>query len=999
MTVLSLLNGTWEYQFEDESDVGATTGTRMIKYNHGPVITTNDLYSAIAGATDEFQAMGFKNPMLPVTPNQFTLENQAFISRASTEKLKEGTIRANWTINDSVDTDGNGVYRVPYTPDTPFTSADIGMEVNQTTSLDSGTLLDFEVEPDGTSVLWIRPDDCSAGGDLFATTEVITSDGGGVTAATVAATNGWSTYTAIQAIGSVPTATEVYVVQDRIKLANSVSAAGFQFWGTDPSIALGIISVLIRTQNAESDADYTADADLEVFARKYGALYDNFRLRVVAGGFSALPLASAPDVNNTTGYRTVIGDNDATGTWTVGNAIYSGLSEADQVWTYDLSTTTFADVTTDFNDAGADDVLPFPASNEIGDYFVIGFDKPFSEVVIDIGTQVGLTGTLDWQYWDGAWQDMDSEDDTSTGFTDGTDTYRITWDIGLQVGWIRNIINDGESLYYIRAIVSDEYETAPDITQGWIGGYSAAAKKGVITGGGVGTLTGTDPEIEYYPIGDLSAFAVSDEIYEWNFTLGADTAANFMTAEAPFDKVAGPAGANSAAITITQQAVGADWTGDGTNEPYSITIDCNAQAVANVYERLKFVCRRGQDDGFWANTCLIPGEQWRGIEAAVYYDDPQVSDFTEGENITSTNWTARVIGDGDTGEGTYEGMAQIYITVADQQTSIESLADNEIITGVSSSGTVVVDTSAGAGGSIVTHASIKAAPFGSFTGTQVFGAPGVYFTNLGVGDSQAYLLTDDLGNPREAPNLVAFTVTNLWAQDRIFVARDDSNGGVIDKDQHGGVAANTDLADTEVICANVLDSAVPAVGFIRIVDLSTQQEHKYWYDSIDRAAKTFTLNTVTNSAAQATTTTTLLVGDATTWDTGTPTEARVGMLIVTDKSEYYEIVTVTDDTHLVIRQVFGSNGTFEPGDTFTINQLIVNYVNPDDKIYDLLLDKESLTGSLGAENSESNSFVYTGSFGTVVQVRHGGDILPFQQNATVEGATSVTAVRAADTIA
>jgi len=326
MTILSLLGGDWTYEFEDEFVSGGSNrvGTRALIYASGVVRTTNEVYSALADALDDFDAMGFKNPMLPVTPNAYTMENEAFISRASSEQLKEGTITADWSISGSAgDLAGNGVIRVPYTESAGFVSGDIGREVVEATSSDSGTLLDFEVEPDGTTVLWIRPSDStpSTGDTWELTTAISTTGGTGAASAHVAATNGQVRYTAIQAIGSVPTATEVYIVQNRFKLGDSVSDTNFQFWATDESLSLGIISVLIRTQ---VDGTLIQAGDLEVYARKYSALYDNFRLNVSAGGFSALPLASAADINNTTGYFTTGTLTGVTGTFTVGNAIYEG---------------------------------------------------------------------------------------------------------------------------------------------------------------------------------------------------------------------------------------------------------------------------------------------------------------------------------------------------------------------------------------------------------------------------------------------------------------------------------------------------------------------------------------------------------------------------------------------------------------------------------------------------------------------------------------------------
>ena len=320
MTTLSLLGGDWLLSFNDEN-VGALTGQaglRKLEYVSGPVRSTNEVYSAVADNADEFQAMGFDNPMLPVTPNAYTMESQYFVPRSSCERLKEGAITANWSV---VTGNGNGVLRVEYTGGTGPAAGDIGRRITQSGTGDTGTLLDYDVDPDGvTTVAWIRPD---TDADTFSGTGALTALGGTMaTTASVAGISGVTQYTAIQAIGSVPTATEVYVVQDRIKLLSSTG--GFQWWDTDTNVSLGIISILVRV----IDSGITiANGDVEVFARRYTSLYDNFRLNVAAGGFQALPLASQPDINNTTGYRTFTGSGGSN-TFDVGNAIYVGSTYA-----------------------------------------------------------------------------------------------------------------------------------------------------------------------------------------------------------------------------------------------------------------------------------------------------------------------------------------------------------------------------------------------------------------------------------------------------------------------------------------------------------------------------------------------------------------------------------------------------------------------------------------------------------------------------------------------
>lgn len=853
MTTIALLGGDWEYQFEDEFVTGGTNrqGTRMLRYVSGAVRTTNEVYSALAAAADDFQAMGFKNPMLPVTPNAYTMENKAFISRKSTEFLKEGTITANWALSASPDGGGNGVLRVPYTGGTNFAAGDIGREVVQAGTGDSGTLLDFEIEPDGTTVAWIRPSDSTpVTGDLFDGTGALTATGGtGSTTSSTAATSGTSQYTAIQAIGSVPTATEVYIVQNRVKLADADTNT-FQFWATDTTASLGIISVLVRTTNAGT---VISAGDLEVFARKYGALYDNFRLNVAAGGFSALPLASSPDINNTTGVYN-FPTTSSTNTFNVGNLIYVGAS------------------------------------------------------------------------------------------------------------------------------------------------FATATKKGVIT-----AVTGTNPTVtvEYYLVGDLTQFANTDAVKEYDPIAQADGDAT-ATAGTPVNNPGGPldTGTGGGNITFTMGDFANDFDNTGSAEPYSLQVNCDAKATGIVYERMKYVTRRGSDNTFWATTTTVPGEQYRGIEAIAYYDTP-TGTLVAGEDLnneTQTAQTMRLVRQNpDTAD---EGVNQAYLALMDLQPSTVTLANNDVLADTGSTDQVLVDT-AGAGGAVLTVVSPKSSPFGTYTGTQIFGAQGVHFTNLGAGDAQNYILTDDLGTLRSPPNTISFTVTNTRAGDRILVARDTGVAGVIDKDQFGGMTV-TAASATSITVGGSIDSEVPAAGYIRVVENTLQQEHKYTYSSRTTGASgVFTLKAITPGTSTAGTSSTKLFD--TTNASFITDGVEVGMLIQnTTGSSTYEVVSIDSASELTIRHLYGTDN-FTTANAYTINETIQAYAVTDD-LFDLILDIEEDVGTDGSPGSASNTLVKTpaANFGVVVQVRQGGlgGILPFELNQTQgDGNTSVTAVRTPDTIA
>jgi len=878
MTTISILNGDWEILLDDEKNMDggtlASAGMRTIrKAVAAPtIVTTRTLYSAVADAMDDFVAMGFRNGMLPTTPNAFTLENKYFMPRSSAEYLKEGAVTAEWGLTNSPDTNGNGILKVQYSvgAGANFVSTDIGrrvIKVGGTDAGDTGTLLDFDIDPDGTLCAWIRPDDSDpATGDLFddGTTGTInvTGDGGtgnvDVSAAGVAGTTQWS---AIQAIGSVPTATEVYVYQDRIKLPDS--AGGFQWWETDPDVSLGIISILVQVKDSGTTI---ADGDVEVFARRYTALYDNFRLNVAAGGFSALPLASAPDINNTTGYR-VMTLSGATGTFDVGNGIYQGGS-----------------------------------------------------------------------------------------------------------------------------------------------GWSDADVKGVITA--VDDTTPASPIIEYYLVGDLDDFTnVATTEYDFDTGLDGDAAATGVSSlpaansGGPTDVAAGEGGS----VTIALGGFLVDHTGDGVTEPYSIEVDCQGNVpIAKVYERIKYACRRGapNTDLFGAGV-NVPGESYRGLDGVFEYDAETggPDGLTAGDDVATTTggntWTGRLLNQNDSN-------SPAYITVTDQQTSIDSVVDDDVI--FDENGLGVNDVTVNAGGSVglQTFTSPKASPFGTFTGSQIFGARGVVYVNPNTGDEQAYILTDDLGVLRNPPNTVSFTVTNTAALDRILVARDTGTSGIIDKDQFGGIETSTQPADTFngegdslIRVAGNIDVEVPQVGYVRIVENTLRQEHKYEYTSRSAGGAVgtdeFTLTAITNSSVTSTDTTGPEYTFTDTLANFTGEGVNPGMLIRnTTTGEFFEVQSVDSATQLTVVEIHSNGGSgWTATDGYTINKLIQDYATSDD-VYDLILDLEA------SGTSVSNTFTKTlaSNFGVVVNVRQGKVILPFTLNQTQgDGSTVVTVVRQPDTIA
>tara|TARA_R110000803_G_scaffold28011_6_gene65085 strand:- start:750 stop:3326 length:2577 start_codon:yes stop_codon:yes gene_type:complete len=857
MTAISLLGGDFELLLDDENNQNggtlAVAGMRAIVRPTSPattnIYTTRTLYSAIADVTDDVIAMGFRNPMLPVTPNAYTMENKYFIQRRACEFLSEGAIDVDVTV-----ASGDGVYRKTYAaaPAAAPVFADIGKQIVETTSGDTGTVIDFETEPDGTLVIWIRPD---AAADTFLSTSgtlLCTADGGTFSGTCDAvSSSGVSKYAAVQAIGSVPTATEVYLYQNRVKMTDF--ALGFQWWATDPTLSLGIISILIRTQNADT---LIAAGDVEVFARRYTSLYDNFRLNVSAGGFSALPLASAPDINNTTGY------------------------------------------------------------------------------------------------FDGVWQS-------------GTGTAMLVGDV------LSNTTGGKEDGKYVVTAVSDS--------------------------GATGTFS-------WYETGDLTPFATTDTFTSANRN-GTINGAPTAGVDGPTETGAG----NGATVTIDYGHYDVDHDGDATTEPYSIQIDAQSLVpIATVYEVLKYRTRRGASaaDLFTTPTNQL-GEQYRGIERFFEYD-ASTTTLGAGEDLFTTTggntWTGVLVGQSGSTTPTY-------ITVADEQTSTDAVIDNDVIE--DEAGTDDVTVHAGGTEGIRSVTSPKSSPFGTFTGTQIFGAPGVVFINPAPADTQAYTLTDDFAVLNQSPNTIAFAVANTISGDRIIAAQQSATAGVMEKDISGiwgmvvGAASYNRLADQEIRCDGPVAVAedVPAAGTLRVIDTAQKEEHLYFYSA--RTLGTPGIFTLTDEAdftgtADATTSDTVLEDAAATWTTGVVPE--IGMMVrnTTNGGDVYEIISVAATT-LGLKKLYGSGDAFAVGDGFEINKVIGgdHTATPadygiDDGIYITYLDVEA------SGTSVSNSFIKSlgNDFTMVVNVRNGKTILPFTLNQLQEDATiTVTTVRTPDAIA
>jgi hypothetical protein len=748
-------------------------------------------------------------------------------------------------------------------------------------------------------------------------------------------------------------------------------AGDYSWWATDPTVSLGIISILMQVKDSGS---FIADGDLEVFARRYTALYDNFRLRVQGGGFSALPLASASDINNTTGYRTMI-LSGSTGTYEVGNGIYqdgASWDVADVKAVITAVSNPGATPTIEYYLVGNHGLASDGSGNYINDFVNAAVTEYDFSTSADGDASATGVGTLPTANSGGPTDTTSGEGGTVTialgGFAVDHNGNGTNEDYSIQVDCKGNvaIAKVYERVKYVTRRGANEEElfgTGNQYGPAFDGATDVDDTTEVIT---INSHEYSDGDKVIYD--DGGGTAITGLSNGGTYFIGNVTTNTFQVFSTYTDAIH-----NESAINLT----------DGVGAAHTLTRLVN-----------------------------IPGEFYRGLDGQVEYD-ASTGTLTEGENIFTTTggntWTGRLIHQQSTTTGEFNTNNDTYIMTTDQQTSIDSLVDNDVVEDVFGTDDVTVHGAGTTG--INSFTSPKSSPFGTFTGTQIFGARGVNYTNFAGTDSQAYILTDDFGTLVNPPNTISFTVTNTLALDRILVARDTGVDGIIDKDQFGGMTAAT--ASDTTITVNTspgLDDEVPQAGYLRVVDTTpvlvkgsvteAQQEHRYEYSSRDIGTDTFTLKQPDSSSGTITTaSTTQVIDTGQSFSTGT-VPVEVGMYVrntfAGKITHVWEVTNVVNDETLDVTALYGTlDGTqdWDVGDTYEINRVITDYDTSDD-IYDLILDLEA------DGTSVSNTFTQSTNFDVVVNVRQGKVILPFTVNQAVTSAdVTVTVVRQPDTIA
>lgn len=264
------------------------------------VWSVNALYSYLQDIFDDLGQLDDTVPMSAQTPTEYSLINHWFIDEVSIKYLKGGAIKTiGWTT-------GEVIQQTLPTGYTNVVASDLGKVVTETDTGDTGKLLFAD---NARKRWWIKPDVPGAAGDYFddpgSAYSITTGTGAGTS--TAASTSGENTWANMFTLGTLELNTAIYIIQDKAKI-NS-------WW------PVGQIDVLIRVQEAGSTTGVNGTTLGTIFigAREYSKLFDHFVSTGITGGRNPVPLATAADLNNTTGQYQTIFSGTSAGTFTVGH--------------------------------------------------------------------------------------------------------------------------------------------------------------------------------------------------------------------------------------------------------------------------------------------------------------------------------------------------------------------------------------------------------------------------------------------------------------------------------------------------------------------------------------------------------------------------------------------------------------------------------------------------------------------------------------------------------
>ena len=529
--------------------------------------------------------------------------------------------------------------------------------------------------------------------------------------------------------------------------------------------------------------------------------------------------------------------------------------------------------------------------------------------------------------------------------------------------------------------------------------YTGASLSAATAKGVVSSVAGTGATsvIKYYLIGNLTDLTVT--------ITGAVSGATITAGVIASNSDAGnPASLTGISVNTNINGYALNINNGNGVKYYSTQIDpgVNAYALSKVFEYTKYLNRRGSVDT--ANNNGITGESFIGIDNKLTYTTLTGSQIASGTVILQ-------LSSGALGTVVTHDLTNKVIVLRNSRGTFG--------TGAITDGTNSTD----AGTSVSAIQIIAVNPYGTFAGGKFFAAPGVCFnlSNLASSDIQAYQLTPLDGSTQVPPNVVYVNITGLLSGDSASIFTTRTISGVVDKATYTMPTVATTGGSAITVTSGTrtaIGSDEPFAGYLKTVKSmggGVTQESMYRYASW--AGTTFTLTPVTTGQNAILTATA-----AQYWNSGTNSAASGGnLLLVTlgtaistsqvlvgDSVYTYAtgtpgtalssgtILKIVDTTHIWVRV----NGTVTLANWSGIGNSIAYNVLVSS--YSSSTDKvyvPIINYYATSGGTVTNSLIYSADISGLLHVRQYRSITPFEQPITI-GSTGLTAstIRNADTI-
>jgi hypothetical protein len=426
-------------------------------------------------------------------------------------------------------------------------------------------------------------------------------------------------------------------------------------------------------------------------------------------------------------------------------------------------------------------------------------------------------------------------------------------------------------------------------------------------------------------------------------------------------------------ITFTHAGITRDINNGAGARPYSIDVNPASKSWERVYQRGKYITRRGSAEAIDG----INGESYRGSTLQVEYSG-QTINATEGNTLTfspsgATGIIVAAHDDGATGD-------YILRNVRGTPTTADTISDG------SSDGDV---------DSLRTIPTLKFAPLGNLAGTLWQGAPGMVpvLANIASGREKDYTLIDDDGVVQNPPNTVAVVVSDSGADDWVLMARTTvASGGVSDINisEYTSHATNNAEGDQTLEVQSAVSQEAPPAGRVR-VRYALELDDYYNYDSYGTGPDAFTLTSIPTGTVDAADATGITLTDTGAGDFIND-GVLPGMLVQnTTDGSIGTVKTVDSATVITLDGAGLAGGTendWDISDGYEINRLVRTY-DGSDTVWVPFVDEKSTGVDI------STTIIQTVNINVVTTSRQGpgqaaaDEIQPFEQSGVI-GANGLT---------